>query len=568
MSPLLLHPALAYLAGALAVLLLPARLRAVALLGAPVAALLMLEQLPGAGAATVALPWLGEALRPIRADALAMLFARIFALAGGIALLYGLREKSRLALAAGMVTVASALVVVLAGDLLTLLVGWEVKAVATTAVVFCGGMPGSVRAAQRYFVVHTAGGGILMAGIALWAARHGLAFDAMPVDALSGWILLGFAVNAAIPPLHAWLTEGYPEASPFGTVLLSAFTTKAAVYALVRGFPGFEPLAWVGAAMALYGALFAVLENDMRRLLAYHIVSQVGFMVAGVGMGLRHGAPEATTVGALALDGTTAHAVCHILYKGLLLMSAGAVLHATGLRKLSELGGLWRHMPVTLALMMIGAFSISGVPLWNGFVSKSMVISAAEYGHRPGIELLLTAASVGTFLHTGLKLPWFVFFGERRDLRPARAVPWNMTAAMVIAAVLCTALGVAPGTLLYPLLPFGSEYHPFTVPHVMTSVQLLLGTALGFFLLLPKLGGEPVVLRDAGVLYRGVGRLALDLSRRAISPVLAGTANVFQAAASVLPHLGARIAGMARAPVGFWVMIAVATLAVLVYAVG
>jgi multicomponent Na+:H+ antiporter subunit D len=560
MSPPLLH-----LAGMVLVLVLPGRFRPVALLGAPVAALLMIEGLAGDAGTSATVEWIGLSLEPVRADALGLLFARIFALAGGIALLFGLKERGRLAHAAAMATVAGALGVVLAGDLLTLFVAWEVKAVATTAIVFTGGMPGSVRAAQRYLVVHTAGGGVLLTGIVLWASEHGLAFDAMPLDGATGWILCGFALCAAIPPLHAWLTEAYPEGSPFGTVLLSAFTTKAAVYALARGFPGVELLVWVGAAMALYGAAFAVLENDIRRLLAYHIVSQVGFMVAGVGMGALGGDPAAEKVGELALNGTSAHAVSHILYKGLLLMSAGAVVYATGKRKLTELGGLWRHMPLPLLFCMIGAFSISGVPLWNGFVSKSMVISAAEYGHRPAIEWMLLAASVGTFLHTGLKLPWFVFFGKDRGVRPTRPIPWNMTAAMAIAAVLCTLIGVAPGTL-YRLLPFATSYEPYTVAHVMQAVQLLLGTALGFFLLLPKLGGEPVVLRDAGVLYRLVGRAFVGLSRHAVVPAMDRAADAVVEAARKLPWLGDGIARMVRAPVGFWVMIAVATLAVLVYA--
>lgn len=562
MSELLLHPAVAMLAGAALLGLLPRRLAPVALLGAPIAALLLIERLAAGDGptATVTLSFLGHALEPLRADTLGLLFARIFAIAGGVALLYGLRDRSRLAQAAAMVTVACALTVVLAGDLLTLFIAWEVKAVATTIVVFSGGLPGSVRAAQRYLVVHTLGGGVLLIGIVAWASTHGLAFDAMQLDGASGWILAGFALCAAIPPLHAWLTDAYPEASPFGAVVLSAFTTKAAVYALVRGFPGLEILIWVGAAMALYGAAMAVLENDIRRLLAYHIVSQVGFMVCGVGMGVIGSAN-----GELALNGTTAHAVSHILYKGLLFMAAGAVIYATGLRKLTELGGLWRHMPVTLTLCMIGAFSISGVPGWNGFISKSMVVSAAEYSGLGAVELMLYAASVGTFLHTGLKLPWFIFFGPDRGLVPSRKLPWNMTAAMVIAAVLCTVIGVAPDTL-YGLLPFEVDYHPYSVYHVVHALQQLLGTALGFFLLLGLLGGAPVVTREANAVYERVGRGFVLLSRRVIIPLMDGAANTVRAATNRVPELGARVRDVTRSPAGLWVMVSVAALALLVFA--
>jgi multicomponent Na+:H+ antiporter subunit D len=562
MSVLLGHPALAYLAGVLLVLALPRRLLPLAL-AAPVAALLLVERLAGLDPSVV-VPFAGVSLQPLRADALGLLFARIFALAGGLALLYGLREPSRAALAAGMATVAAALGVVLAGDLVTLFVFWELKALATTVIIVCGGMPGSVRAGQRYLLAHTAGGTVLLVGIALHAAKHGVAFDAMALDGATAWILAGFALSAAIPPLHAWLTEAYPEGSPFGTVLLSAFTTKAAVYALCRGFPGVELLVWVGAGMAIYGAAFAVLENDIRRLLAYHIVSQVGFMVCGVGMGALTGDPQADKIASLALNGTTAHAVSHILYKGLLLMSAGAVVYATGKRKLTELGGLWRHMPLTLLLCMIGAFSISGVPLWNGFVSKSMVISAAGYGDRVAIEWMLTGASIGTFLHTGLKLPWFVFFGEDRGVRPARPVPWNMTAAMILAAILCTVTGVVPD-LLYRFLPFAATYEPFTLAHVLESTQLLLATALAFFLLLPMLGGEPVVLRDAGLLYRLAGRAVVAFAREVVVPLHDAGGTAAARVARALPDAGRRVAGMARAPVGFWVMVAVGTLAALVF---
>jgi multicomponent Na+:H+ antiporter subunit D len=243
-------------------------------------------------------------------------------------------------------------------------------------------------------------------------------------DQLSAWLILaGMVTNAAVPPLHAWLSDAYPRASVFGTVFLAAFTTKAAVYALARAFPGVELLVWAGTIMALFGVVYAVLENDIRRLLAYHIISQVGYMVAGVGLGT-----------ALALNGTAAHAFSHIFYKGLLMMSAGAVIYATGRGKLTELGQLAGPLRWTLILMMIGAFSISGVPFFNGFVSKSMVVSAAAYADRAPIELLLLVASMGTFLHTGLKLPWFTFFGKDQGARVLRPVPVSMYVAMGLAA--------------------------------------------------------------------------------------------------------------------------------------
>jgi multicomponent Na+:H+ antiporter subunit D len=272
-------------------------------------------------------------------------------------------------------------------------------------------------------------------------------------------------------------------------VFMTAFTTQSAVYTLIRGFAGTEILVWLGAAMAVYGVVYAVLENDARRLLAYHIISQVGYMVCGVGIG-----------SALALNGAAAHAFAHILYKALLFMGAGAVLQVTGLRKLSDMGGLYRTMPRTLALYMIGAFAISAVPLFSGFVSKAMVVSSAAESHRAAIFLLLTLASAGTFLHTGLKLPYYMFFGKDRGLN-FHEPPVNMLAAMSVAAAACIFIGVFPG-LLYSQLPFDVDYAPYTLRHITATLGLLGFTALGFFLLLKHLDPEPVISLDTDWFYR------------------------------------------------------------------
>jgi len=302
-------------------------------------------------------------------------------------------------------------------------------------------------------------------------------------------ILLGVAINAAIPPLHAWLTDSYPEATLTGSVFLSGFTTKVAVYVLVRVFPGTTILLWLGVAMTLYGVIYAILENDIRRLLSYHIISQVGFMVAGVGLG-----------SALALNGAVAHAFSHILYKALLFMGAGAVIQATGREKLTDLGGLARLMPAAVTLYLIGGFSISGVPLLNGFISKSIVVSAASVDGFPIAELLLVLASAGTFLSTTLKLPYFAFLGKDRGLQPTR-LPVNMYLGMGGLALLCLFYGLFPG-FLYARLPYAMDFVPYTVEHVIQVVQLLIATAVAFFLLLPKLGGQPTISLDFDWFYR------------------------------------------------------------------
>jgi multicomponent Na+:H+ antiporter subunit D len=283
-------------------------------------------------------------------------------------------------------------------------------------------------------------------------------------------------------------------------VFLSAFTTKAAVYVLARGFGGYEVLVWVGVVMALYGVVYAVVENDIRRLLGYHIISQVGYMVAGVGVGT-----------ADAINGATAHAFAHILYKGLLLMGAGAVLQATARSKLTELGGLARSMPIVLILYLVGAFSISSVPLFSGFVSKELVVEAAALDGRGAVVQLLKLASVGTFLHTGLKLPYFTWYGPRRDLTPA-PIPWTMYVAMGLTAAINVAIGVQP-SLLYDVLPFPVDYEPYTAAKVVETIQLLTFTGFGFWLLLEKVGGEPTVTLDTDWLYRGLPRMATAVGR-------------------------------------------------------
>lgn len=490
MTELLFHPVLPFaLAAALVPVTAPTGRRVLSL-AAPAASLWLLLSL-GDGA-RIQVPLFGQDRMLLRLDALACVFALAFILYAFIAAIYAWRETGAGPKAASLGLCGAGVGVVLAGDLLSLFLFWEWLTITSLFLIWFGNTPGAWAAGLRYVTFHLLGAVMLLVGI-LWRVANGeTGFAAMTLDHWSSWlILVGMLTNAAVPPLHAWLSDAYPRASVFGTVFLAAFTTKAAVYALARGFPGAEPLVWAGTVMALFGVVYAVLENDIRRLLAYHIISQVGYMVAGVGLGT-----------ALALNGTAAHAFSHIFYKGLLMMSAGAVIYATGRGTLTGLGGLAGPLRWVLVLMMIGAFSISGVPLFNGFVSKSMIVSAAGYADRGAVELLLLVASMGTFLHTGLKLPWFTFSGRDQGARVMRTVPASMYVAMGLAAMVCVVTGLMPGATLYAVLPFDARYQPFTAHHVVESLQLLVGTALGFWLLRAKLGGEPTTSRDVDVLYR------------------------------------------------------------------
>ena len=429
-----------------------------------------------------------------RVDRLSLVFSYVFSFLSLLGMVYALHVDDDAQHITSLVYAGGALGVTFAGDFLSLFVFFELMALSAALMVWLRRQPDAVSAGSRYVLVHLFGGVCLLAGILFyWSETGSLSFvDMSPhVGSIAfTLILLAFLLNAAVPPLGAWLPDAYAEATATGAVFLTAFTTKAAVYALIRGFAGTDILIWWGAGMAVYGVVYAVLENDARRLLAYHIISQVGYMVCGVGIGTE-----------LALNGAAAHAFAHILYKGLLFMGAGAVLQVTGLRKLTEMGGLYKTMPLTLGLYMVGAFAISAVPLFSGFVSKSMVLSAAAESHLGGIFLVLTLASAGTFLHTGLKLPYYMFFGKSDDTMRGKEPPTNMLAAMGLAALACIFIGIFPA-LLYSHLPYLVDYAPYTVRHVISTLGLLAFTALGFFLLLKHLDPEPTVSLDTDWFYR------------------------------------------------------------------
>ena len=442
-----------------------------------------------------------------RVDKLSMCFGYVFVIVALLGMVYALHVREVGQHVATFFYIGSTLGVTFAGDIFTLFVFWEIMAVSSVFLIFYQREKAALDAGFRYIMVHIFGGCALLAGIIIHVANTGSThFGLMEYGGLaSQLILLGFIVNAAVPPFHAWLSDAYPEATITGSVFLTAFTTKSAVYVLLRAFPGVELLVWLGAIMAVYGVVYAVLENDIRRLLAYHIISQVGYMVCGVGLGSE-----------MAINGASAHAFSHILYKALLFMGVAAVIHVTGKRKLTELQGrnLYKKMPICFSLYMIGAFSISAVPLFNGFVSKTMVVAAASDLHRPIINLLLHLASIGTFLHTGLKLPYGVWFGRLpkgekiEEEIEAKEPPLNMLIAMAMTGFLCILTGVYP-KILYDILPYTVHYHPYTPLHVVAMMQLLLLTAAAFWLYIDKLGGEPTISVDTDWFYRKPGMLLL-----------------------------------------------------------
>ena len=519
------HPGLWLIAGA--ALLAPARgkVRAALALALPLAALALAWRLEEG------VQWragfLGMEVVPFAVDRLSRLFAVVFALMAVAGALFGLGQERRLELPTAFLYAGSAIGVALAGDLVTVFVFWEAMAIGSTLVLWSAATPAAYRASLRYLMVHLAGGMLLFAGVAGHVLATGsTAFHAMPLEsAWQGLILAAFLLNAAAWPASAWLPDAYPEASWSGMVFLSAFTTKTAVYVLLRGFPGAELLIVVGLAMVFYGIIYALLENDMRRILAYSIVNQVGFMITGIGIGTE-----------MALNGAAAHAFTHILYKALLLMSAGSVLLMAGKRKCTDLGGLYRSMPLTAACGIVGALAISSFPLTSGFVSKSMISQAAGDGHLFAVWMLLAAASAGVFLHAGIKFPWFVFFQKDSGLRPPEP-PWNMRAAMLLVAALCIGLGIWYEPL-YRLLPYATDFAPYTGAHVVAQLQLLLFSGLAFFAMLGWLRRTLTITLDADWLYR---RLAPAALRRLEPPLARALAAMEASAARVSRRLAAAV---------------------------
>ncbi len=521
--------AIIYIIGAVLLPVLPRQIRSAFCLIVSVLAFVILINLETG--ASLTFPFLNYELTVCRVDRLSLAFGYVFVIMGFLGGVYGYHVKESLQQVAAMLYVGSSLGVVFAGDLFTLIFFWEIMAIASLLLIWARRTREARKAGFRYLLVHAFGGSALMAGILLHLQQtDSLLFTHFDGGVASYLILLSFALNAAIPPLNGWLPDAYPEGTVTGSVFLSAFTTKVAVYALARGFAGLELLIWAGAIMAVYGVVFAFLANDGRRLLSYHIISQVGYMVCGVGIGT-----------AVAVNGAVAHAFAHILYKGLLFMGMGTVLYATGRNKMTELGGLFKKMWPTLIFFMVGAFSISGVPLFSGFVSKSMVIYGAEMEHLGAIVLLLSLASIGTFLSIGLKLPYFTWFSTDRNVK-TKPVPPGMYIGMGLTAALCIAIGVYP-TLLYNLLPFEVHYQPYTASHLIESTQLLIFTGLAFWLVMKKLHVEATVTLDTDWFYRRPSRLAFNIFSVSICELFGAIERLALHLARYLVKFGANPAG-------------------------
>ncbi|MEQ8818093.1 MAG: Na(+)/H(+) antiporter subunit D [Thalassobaculum sp.] len=504
-----LNPGLLVILGGLLVPLMAPALARVYVLALPAAVLGYLHLIPAGEHG--ALAFMGLDLQMLRVDKLSVVFGTIFLIALFLGNLYAWHERDRMQRTAAQIYAGAAIGAALVGDLVSLFVFWELTAIASVVLIWAAGTDRAYRAGMRYLIVQVGSGVILLAGILFHVHGTGsIAFGNIGLESPGGaLILIAFGVKCAFPLLHNWLQDAYPEATVTGTVILSAFTTKLAVYALARSFAGTEMLIWIGAIMTAFPIFYAVIENDLRRVLAYSLNNQLGFMVVGVGIGTE-----------MALNGTAAHAFSHILYKALLFMAMGAVLFRTGTCKGSELGGLYKTMPWTTGFCIVGAASISAFPLFSGFISKSMILTAAAGEGHFVVWGVLLFASAGVFHHSGIKVPFFAFFAHDSGRRPKEA-PWNMLLAMAATSALCIGIGIWPEPL-YAMLPFPVDFVPYTAAHVFTQLQLLLFAALAFTFLM-RTGLYPPELRstnlDTDVVYRkllpwltlGVGR-SIDAS--------------------------------------------------------
>ncbi len=495
-----LSPGLVLILGAIIVPLLPHRVRQAWMLALPALAFWQLLSLPMGDHGIVRL--FDLTLVTTRVDRLSLMFGYIFLIATGICVVYSLHVKDTIQQVAGLVYAGGALCAVFAGDLVSLFVCWEVIAIASVFLIWASRNERAYWAGMRYIIVHVGSGVLLLAGVLLHYRHTGsIAFGPIGLGTPGGMlILIAFGIKCAFPMMHSWLIDAYPEATVTGTVFLSAFTTKVAIYALARGYAGTEILVTIGAVMAAFPIFYAVIENDLRRVLAYSLNNQLGFMVVGIGIGTE-----------LGVNGAVAHAFADILFKGLLFMSMGAVLFRVGTVKGSELGGLYKSMPWTTAFCIVGAASISAFPLFSGFVTKSMIISAAmEKGHF-WVWLILLFASAGVFHHAGIKIPYFAFFAHDSGKR-CREAPPNMLMAMGIAAALCIGIGSFP-SLFYQVLPYKVDYHAYTLDHVVAQLQILFLSALAFTVLM-RTGIYPPELRstnlDVDWLWRRAGRRMVD----------------------------------------------------------
>jgi multicomponent Na+:H+ antiporter subunit D len=502
-------PALALLVAAALVRLLPRRT----------------GHLVGALAAAGVVPWLlsltpgvtrsarlfGFEVTPVALDAVSLPVGLVFAFvaAANVVYAYG-TGASRGQTATALAYMGASLGAVLAGDWLTLVVWWELMAAAATVLVWQSA--DARRAGYRYAVYHQLGGALLIAGVlAHYATTGTFGYGGGVVGGLPRLLaFLGVALNVGVLGFHVWLVDTYPRPHVAASVVLCGFTTKVGVYTLLRVLPGRSlPVAYLGGAMLLVGVTLAVLQTDTRRLLTYHIVSQVGYMVAGVGI--------ATS---LAIDGALFHLVNNVLYKTLLFMIAGLLLLRTGHERLKAIDGRGRAMPVTAGAFAVAALAITGVPGFAGFVSKGIIVDSAEAAGLDALWWMLVVGGVGTVISFA-KFGYYAFVPHGSDADAvaehepptATGTPAERPRAQVLAlgllAVPCVVLGLVPD-LAFGVVPGGGAGAKAFAGSQFTKAGATLAAGLvGFVVLRGPLSRLPAV-PDLDVVYHPLGAATRD----------------------------------------------------------
>jgi multicomponent Na+:H+ antiporter subunit D len=517
-------PGLLFILGAMPIPLLRGKLKQLYLLAVPALAFLDIVHLDQG--TSWAYHFLGYGLVFCQVDRLSLVVGYIFVIIAFLAILYSLHVKEDGQHVAAFLYVGSSLGVVFAGDYFTLFAFWEIMAVTSVFLVWYQKEKSALDAGFRYLIMHIVGGCCLLAGIVIHTVNTDtIAVTHMGTSFADMLIMIGFGLNAAFIPIHTWLPDAYPEGTVTGGVFLSVYTTKTGVYVLARCFAGMPFVAYMGGIMTVYGVVFALLQNDARRLLSYHIVSQVGYMVAGVGVGTE-----------LGVNGGIAHVFNHILYKALLFMCMGSVMFMTGKRKLTELGGLAKYMPVTCMACIVASLSIAGAPGFNGYVSKGMVITSAAEKHMPVLELMMVLAAVGTFL-SFVKLCYFTFFAANAEVS-AKEAPLHMQLAMLLTAFLCVFIGVYP-KVLFHILPFNPVYyHPYTPSHIVGTIQLFMLAGVAFMFAKDMIAPHRATILDFDYFYRMGGRGLVWVCNVPLSDVRFTLQAFSSRAVSVMVRLG------------------------------
>ena len=428
----------------------------------------------------------------INVDRMTLAFMLVFIMISFIAAIYSLETQDRKESGMSAFYTGSILGIILAGDSISFIVFWEISAFASTYLIYKRNSRKSSRAAFRYLLMHAFGGNILLVGIMIHVAKYGTEFVNISSSRdLSFWlVLIGVAVNAAIPPFNGWLPDAYPNTTISGMLYMGSFTTKAAIYALIRFFAGTEFLIWIGALMALYGACMAIMDNDIRRLLSYHIISQLGMMVAALAVGSKTG-----------VDAASAHTVTNVLFKGVMIMCAGVIIYSTGKSKITELGGLWKKMPVTSICFLICSLAIAGIPFSSGFASKALITeSLTREGHIIPY-ILVNAAGVGTLLSVTYKINYFVFFGKSDKSIEVSRIPKSMNIAIMMGTIVTVILGIFP-QLIYRYTTHGTHINPFTLTHILEYLAIFIGSSIPFMIFIKKMKPHDEISIDFDFIVR------------------------------------------------------------------